>query len=72
MVENPVSSIVVGVGTADDAYQREVFTVRAGDGVEDAKSSDSESDDAGSNTASPSIAVGGVSGVELVAAADQV
>lgn len=70
VVENPVGAVVVGVGTANDADEREVLAVRAGDGVEDAEAPDGEGNDAGADAAGTGIAIGGVASVELVAAPD--
>ena len=72
MVEDPVGAVVVGVGSADDADEGEVLAVGAGDGVEDAEAADGEGDDARANALGARVAVGGVAGVELVAAADEV
>lgn len=72
MVEDPIGAVVVGIGSSDDAYHRKIFAVRAGDGVEDAESADSEGHDARADTLGAGVAVGGVAGVELVATADEV
>ena len=72
VVENPISTVVVGVGTSDDTDDGEVLTVSAGDGVENAEAADGEGDDTGADAAGPSVAVGGVACVELVTAADVV
>lgn len=70
MVEDPIRPVVVGVGPADDADNRKVLAVRAGDGVDDAQTADGEGHDARADAPGPSVPVGGVPGVELVAAAD--
>ena len=72
MVEDPIGTIVVGVGPTNDADQRQVLAVRSGNGVEHAEAADGEGDDAGTDATGTRVAVGSVSGVELVAAADDV
>lgn len=71
-MEDPVGPVVIGVGAANNAYEREVLAVGAGNGIEDAEASDGEGDGASTDSAGPSVTVGGVSGIELVAAADEV
>ena len=70
MVKHSVGAVVVGVGPSDDADQRQVLAVRAGDGVEHAKAANGERHDARADATRPGVAVGGVPGVQLVAAAD--
>lgn len=72
MVEDSVGSVIVGVGTTDDANERQVLTVRAGDRIQNAESADGERDDARADAAGPRVAVGGVPGIKLVTAADVV
>lgn len=72
MVKYPVRPVVVGVGPADDADHRQVLAVGPGDGVEHAEPADGERHDAGPDAPGAGVAVGGVPGVELVAAADEV
>lgn len=72
MVEDPVSSVVVGIGTSDDANQRQILAVRTGDRIEDAEPTDGESDDARTDAPGSSVAIGGVPSIEFVAAADVV
>lgn len=69
-MQNPIGAIIVCVRPSDDADHGEVLTVRAGDGVEDAEAADGEGDNARADTASTCVAIGGIAGVELVAAAD--
>lgn len=71
-MEDPVSTVVVGIRSPNYANHGKILTVSSGDGVEDAETTDGEGDDAGANTLSTSVAVGGVAGVKLVAAADDV
>lgn len=71
-MEDPVGPVVVRVGAANNAYQREVLAVGTGNGIEDTETSDGESDGAGTDAAGPSVTIGSVSGIELVAAADEV
>lgn len=72
MVEDPVGAVVVGIGSSDDANHWQILAVSSGDGVEDAESADGEGDHAGADALGARVAVGGVAGVELVAAADEV
>jgi len=71
VVQDAVGAVVVGVGTAHDADHGEVLAVRAGDGVEHAEPADGERDGAGADATGAGVPVGGVPGVELVAAADE-
>ena len=70
VVEDSVGAVVVGVGTAHDTDDRKVLAVSAGDGVEDTEPADREGDDASTDATGPRVAVGGVSCVELIAAAN--
>lgn len=72
MMEDPVRPVVIRVGPTNDTNHRQVLTVRAGDRVENAQPTNSESHHARAHAPGPRVAVGGVPGVELVAAADQV
>lgn len=72
VVEDSVGAVVVGVGTADDTDEREVLTVSTGDSIEHAETADGECDDASTYATRPGVAVGGVSSVELIAAANEV
>lgn len=72
VVKNSVCPVVIGVGTTDYANERQVLAVRAGDRVEDAEAADGEGHDARADAAGAGVAVSGVPGVELVAAADVV
>ena len=71
-MEDPTGAVVVGVGPTDDANQRQVLAVRSGDGVEHAEAADGERHHARADSPGARVAVGGVPGVELVAAPDQV
>jgi hypothetical protein len=71
VVKDAVGAVVVGVGPAHDADDGEVLAVRAGDGVEHAEPTDGERDGAGADAPRPRVPVGGVPGVEFVAAADE-
>lgn len=72
MMQDPVGTVIVRVRTSDDANHREILTVRAGDCVEDTQPSDCERHDARADASSPSVTVGCVPCIELIAAADQV
>lgn len=72
MVENSVSAVVVGVGASDDTNDGQVLAVSPGNGVENAEPPDGEGDDTCTDSTSPGVAIGGIPGVELVAAADVV
>ena len=72
MVEDAVGAVVVGVGPADDADDGEVLAVGARDGVEHAEAPDGERDGARPDAPRAGVTIGGVPGVELVAAADEV
>lgn len=71
-MEDPVGTVVIGIGPADYTNHRQVLTVRAGNSIDHAQPANRERDDAGANSPGPGIAVGGVPGVELVAATDRV
>lgn len=72
MVQDPVSAIIVGIGATHNANHRQILTVSTSNGVQHAKPTDSESDHTCTHALGSSIAISGVAGVELVAAADQV
>lgn len=72
VVEDPVCPVIVGIGTADYTNHRQILTVRAGNSIDHAQSTNRERNRTGANSSRPSIAIGGVPGVELVATADQV
>lgn len=72
MVEDPIRAVVVGVRPTDYANDRQVLTVRTSDGVQDAEPADCKGNDARADAPGTRVAVGGVAGVELVAAADEV
>lgn len=73
-MEDAVGPKVIGVGSPDDADEREALAVGTGDGVEDAEQAHSERHRAGAHPAGPGIAVSsvtGVTGVQLAAAAHE-
>lgn len=72
MLQNPVRPVIVRIRSTYDANDRNILAVSSGDGVEDAESTDRERNNTGADAAGPSVAVGGVSSVELVAAGDEV
>lgn len=72
MMQNPVRAIVIRVGPTNNANERQVLTVRAGNGIEHTQPSDREGDDAGADTTNPRVAIGSVSSVQFIATADQV
>ncbi len=57
---------------ADDVDHRDVLGVTAGNGIGRRQFADAEGGDQGGHTPQPAVAVGGVTGVELVGAADPV
>jgi hypothetical protein len=73
MVQDPVTPVVVAVGSADDAHDGEVLAEGAGDAVDGAEAADGEGDGAGADPAGAraGVPVGRVRRVELVAAADE-
>lgn len=70
MMQNPIRPIVVGIRPSDDTDHRQVLTVRSGDRVEEAQPTHGERHHARSDATRPSIPVGRVPCIELVAAAD--
>ena len=72
MVQDPVGPIVIRIGTPNNTYQRQILTIRPRDRVQHAEPADGERDDARADAPAARVAVGGVAGVELVAAADDV
>lgn len=71
-MEDPIGPVVIRIGPTNDTDHRQVLTVRAGDGVENTQPTNGESHDARAHSPGPRVAIGGVAGIELVAAADQV
>ena len=71
VVEDAVGPVVVGVGPAGDADDGQVLAVGARDGVEHAEAPDGERDGARPDAPRAGVTIGGVPGVELVAAADE-
>ena len=72
VMKNPVSTVVVGVRTSDDTYQRQILAVSSRNSVYDAESSYGESDNTSANTAWSSVAICRVASVKLVAAANEI
>lgn len=62
-MKDPVGAEIVGVRTSDDADDREVLAVGAGDRVQNAESTDGEGHNAGTDSTRSSVTVGGVPGV---------
>lgn len=69
-MQDAISSIIVGVGATNNTNQRQILGISASDGVYDAQPADGKGDNARSDAVGTSVAIGSVSGVELVAAAD--
>lgn len=72
MMEDPVSAEVVRVGPTNDTYQRQVLTIRAGDRVDHAQPPNGERDNTRAYATAPRVPIGGIPGVEFVAAPDHV
>lgn len=72
MVKDPVCSIVVRVRSTNDANERQILTVSSGDSVDYAETTNGKGNNASSDATGAGIAVGGVAGVELVAATNKV
>ena len=72
MMQDPVSPIIIRIRAADDTDNGQILTVSASNSVQDAKATHSERHHTGPHASGACVAVGGVSGVQLVAAADQV
>lgn len=70
MMKNSISSIIVRIRPTNNTNQRQIFRVRAGDRIQYTKSADGERDNTRADATRPGIAVGGVSGIEFVTAAD--
>ena len=68
--DDGVVHVVIGVGTAHDTDDREVLVVSTDDGIEDTKLADCEGEDASIDATGPRVAVGGVSCVKLIVAAN--
>lgn len=71
-MEDPIGPVIIGVGPTDYTNDRQVLAAGTGNSVQDAEPAHSESDDTRAHAPGASVAVGGVPGVELVAAADEV
>lgn len=72
MVEDAIGPVIIGVGPTDYTNDRQVLAAGTGNSVQDAEPAHSESDNTGAHAPGARVAVGGVPGVELVAAADEV
>lgn len=72
VVEDPVRAVIVGVRPTYYADDRQVLAARTGDRVQHTEPADSERNDARSNPPGARVAVSSITGVELVAAADEV
>jgi hypothetical protein len=72
VMQDPVTAVIVGVGTTHDANERQVLTVSSGDGVDDAQTPDGEGDHHGSHTLPSGVPIRGIAGIDLVAATDVV
>jgi len=72
VMEDLVSTVVVGVRPTDDADKRQVLTVCARYRIYDAEPAHGECHHTGAHTSGPGIAVSSVPGVQLIAAADEV
>lgn len=70
MMQDSIGTVIVGIGTPNDANDREIFTVSASDAVNDTKASNSESNNHTTNTFPASITLGGVACVDLIAASN--
>jgi hypothetical protein len=71
-MEDPVSTVIVGVGSTNYTNHRQVFTVSSGESVEHTESTDGEGHHTSSHAFGSSVAIGRVACVELVISADQV
>lgn len=71
VMQNPVGAVIVRVGPTDDANQRQVLTIRTGDGIQHAEPTDGEGDSTGADATTPSVAICSVPSVEFVTTADQ-
>jgi hypothetical protein len=72
VMEDPVRSVVVGVGPTNYTNHWQVVTVSASNSVDNAEPADRECDHASAHALGARIPVSSVPSVELVAAADQV
>lgn len=70
VMQDPVRAEVIRVGATHDANQWKVLTVRAGNRVDHTKPPHSERHHARADAPAPRVAVGGVPGIEFVAASD--
>lgn len=72
MMEDPISPIIIGVGSSDNANNREIFTVSTSNGVDDAEAANGERDDTGTNPTRPGVSISSIASIELIAAANVV
>lgn len=70
VVKNPAGSIVIRVGSSNYTNQRQVLTVGSSDRIENTEPPHSESNNTRADATRASVAISGVAGVELVAAAN--
>jgi hypothetical protein len=71
VMEDAVGAIVIGVGAPYDTDDGEILTVGASNGIEDAKATDSEGNNASTHAMGSGIAICSISCIELIAAANE-
>jgi hypothetical protein len=71
MMEDAIGAIVIGVGAPRDTNDGEILTVSTSNGVEDAEATNSEGDNASTNTVGSGIAIGSIACIELIAASNE-
>ena len=71
VVDEPPFRLRVAVDPADDGDDRQVFGVGAGHGVQGAEPADAVGDDERPDAVGPGVPLGGITRVQLVAAADE-
>lgn len=71
-MEDPVGSIIVGVGPTNYANHRQVLTVSSSNSVEDTKPTNGEGNYARANALGARVAIGSIASVELITAANKV
>lgn len=72
VVQNPVSSIIIGVGPTNNAYDRQILTVSTSNSIQHTESPNSERDNTSANATRPGVSIRSVAGVELVTATNKV
>lgn len=72
VMEDPVSAKVITVRTTDNTNEGQILTVSTSNSIKNTEAADGEGNDTRADATGPSVAIGGVAGVELVAAADDV